>query len=349
MSTLELSFQAELKQNSRCLVDGSLTKYYFEKFKQGDFFEIKEFAQLLFLSGEYTQLIQFCVLVLENRKPVTEDTFPWNYLIESIFRLEPFPSDELKQTLRNLHQQLNLDEQLATSPHARKLVERSEEIFNLWIDHAEERYDALKSQLLSELRQAELEGAPRLEDQLIQKLISIDPTDAAITNYQKKLKERRALEVLSQRKFYDLTSAQSDLDDPQVLQMYTLIREQMFKIAEDWPILAADVAVALAQFGEPSDGEQALDYAPEGEEKDWLLCELRLLQNKFLDLLSALPKIEVKYSNDPLTFFHTAYLRAKCYNGLGQRETAIEILDSLTTTNPDYRDAAILLSQWRLE
>lgn len=349
MSTLELSFQAELKQNKKCLVDGSLSTYYFDKFKQGDFFDVKELAQLLFLAGEYNQLIQFCVLVLEHRKPVVEDTFPWNYLVESIFRLEPFPTEDLKQALRNLHSQLNLDEQFATSPHARKLVLRTEEIFNQWIDHAEDRYVVLKSQLLADLRQAELEGAARLEDQIIQKLMRIDPTDAAITNYHKKLKERRALEILSQRKIYDLSTSFSDLDDPEVRKMYILIRDQMFKVAEEWPVLATDIAVALIQFGEPGDAAIVLELAPAGEEKDWLLCELLLLQNKFLDLLSLLPQIEVRYSNDPQTFFHTAYMRAKCYDGLGQRETAIEILDSLTTTSPDYRDASILLSQWRLE
>ena len=349
MSTLELSFQAELKQNIKCLVDGSLPAYYFEKFKQGDFFDIKELAQFLFLAGEYTQLIQFCVLVMEHRKPVTEDTFPWNYLVESIFRIEPFPSNDLKTALMNLHAQLNLDEQFATSPHARKLVHRSEEIFSQWIHTAEDRYDALKADLLNELKQAELEGALRLEDQLIQKLVRIDPTDAAITNYHKKLKERRALEVLSQRKTYDLQYTVSDLEDPQVLQMYTLIRDQMMVAAEEWPVMATDYAVALAQFGEPGDAEKVLELAPAGEEKDWLRCELLLLQHKFIDLLSTLPKIELQYAHDSMTFFHTAYLRAKCYYGLGQKETAVEILDSLTTTRPEYRDASILLSQWRLE
>lgn len=349
MSTLELAFQAELKQNINCLSDGSLPQYYFDAFKKGDFLEIKEFAKLLFTGGEYVLLIQFCMLVIDLKKPLHATDFPWSYLVESIYRLDAFPSEDIKESLKTLCQNLALDEIFATSPHARKLMFVAEEIFDRWGKRAEEQYDQIKLQYLDELKQAELEGVSAREDHLIQKLMQIDPTDAAIINYHKKLRERHAMNILSQRKNYEIKEPHSDLDDPQVKHMYALLYDQMMQIAQEIPSVAMDFAIALIQFGEPHDAEQVLQWAPSSSEKDWLSCELMLLQNKFVNLLALLPQIEKQYATDAQTFFHTAYMRAKCFHGLGQKETAIEVLESLTTTQPDYRDASILLTQWRYE
>jgi hypothetical protein len=349
LSTLELAFQAELKQNINCLSDASLPMYYFDAFKKGDFLEVNEFAKLLFFGGEFTLLIEFCAIVIEKNKPLKADQFPWAYLVESIYRLEAFPPDEIKEALKQLCQNLNLDEVFATSPHSRKLIYAAEEVFDRWTKRAEELYDQVKLQYLDQLKHAELEGAPTREDQLIQKLMRIDSQDAAIVSYHKKLRERHAINILSQRKNYDIHLSQSDLDDPQVKHMYSVLFEQMIQIAEETPIMAMDFTISLIQFGEPADAEKILQLAPLSSEKDWLLCEILLLQNKFVDLLTLLPKIEIHYAHDAQTFFHTAYLRAKCFYGLGQKETAVEVLESITTTQPDYRDSSILLTQWRYE
>ncbi|MFN8943222.1 MAG: hypothetical protein ACK5WZ_01205 [Pseudobdellovibrionaceae bacterium] len=349
LSTLELAFQAELKQNKLCLSDGSLFHYYLEKFKTDDFIEVSDLAKLLFLGGEYEKVLQLCSLVIEYRKPLTEDSFPWHYLVESVFRLEPFPPESLRNSIHALTEKLHVQELFATSPHARKFAAASENIFAQWINQAESAYDNLKKQYIDELRQAELEGSPDRENEIIQKLTRIDPTDAAIIRYGKKIRERRAMEILSQPRLYEAYQNLSDLDDAEVKKMFQLLIGQIEVKATEWPSMAMDFAVALIQWGEYQSAQHILELAPISEEKDWLLCELLLLQNKRVDLLSILPQIEVAYANESQTFFHSAYLRAKCYYGLGQKEMGIEILESLTTTQPDYRDANILLMQWRSE
>ncbi|HRO68156.1 MAG TPA: hypothetical protein PL182_11375, partial [Pseudobdellovibrionaceae bacterium] len=68
---------------------------------------------------------------------------------------------------------------------------------------------------------------------------------------------------------------------------------------------------------------------------------------RLVELLHELARVELLQSEDSETFFATAYLRAQALWGLGQKHAAIEVMESLLASRPQYRSGLSLLSLWR--
>ena len=79
----------------------------------------------------------------------------------------------------------------------------------------------------------------------------------------------------------------------------------------------------------------------------WLLIEVLIKNNRYLEVLSILPIIEKSLADDPETFFATTYYRAISYWNLGEKNTALEILETLIETKPNYRSSEVLIEEWR--
>ena len=79
-------------------------------------------------------------------------------------------------------------------------------------------------------------------------------------------------------------------------------------------------------------------------ERDWLLVQTLIIKRRFVEVLTLLQKIEISYSSDPETPFAANYYRAQAMIGLGQKEQAIVILQSLLNVRPNYRSTKSILN-----
>jgi hypothetical protein len=110
--------------------------------------------------------------------------------------------------------------------------------------------------------------------------------------------------------------------------------------------MAFDFAVAAYMLESFEDALSLLSFSEETESLIWFRMEVLLKCRRFVELLTDLAKIEILFAHDPETFFATAYLRAQAMWGLGQKHTAIEVLEGLLAARPHYRAASALLSIW---
>ena len=78
----------------------------------------------------------------------------------------------------------------------------------------------------------------------------------------------------------------------------------------------------------------------------WFRLEALLKARHFVEVLHEITHIELQFAHEPETFFATAYLRAQAYWGLGQKHSAMEVMDSVLVSRPHYRAASALLSLW---
>ena len=121
----------------------------------------------------------------------------------------------------------------------------------------------------------------------------------------------------------------------------------MKETAKNDPSQAADLAVIAAMIDLWDDAIELLAMAPDAGRRGWLRLELMLGANRNLELLNELAVVEQAHSEDPETFYATAYLRAQALWALGQEEQAVEILESLLSARPQYRAGVSLLTLWR--
>ncbi|NUM59251.1 MAG: hypothetical protein HUU56_11495 [Bdellovibrionaceae bacterium] len=79
----------------------------------------------------------------------------------------------------------------------------------------------------------------------------------------------------------------------------------------------------------------------------WLFLEVLILNERYLEVFQFLPRVERLFSDFSETFFATTYYRAQCLWHLGERNSALEVLESLINSRPNYRSADVLLEEWR--
>ncbi len=187
------------------------------------------------------------------------------------------------------------------------------------------------------------------EKNLLYRLELMFPSDPEIRALLLEHKKRYALDILQLR----LRAKREPLEfSPQSLgeedqEWVRAAKEAHLKLGKDNPDLKKDLLVSALLLDLPNTAYELLDQIPATEDLTWLVLEVLLAAGRYAELLDALGPIEVEKSSEAETFFATAYFRAQALYGLGQKQKAIEVMEGLIASRPDYRSAHTLLNLWR--
>lgn len=236
------------------------------------------------------------------------------------------------------------------------------------MDRQHERFSELRSQLqegrireINERRQSMLDKIQYLranrmieqEGKMLDEYEALFPGDVFVREEREALKLRWAREVVA-----NSTSSQdliSDLDwkigslTPEQTAVKTMLVEQAKALAGQDPRLAYDLAIGLHLMDFSQDALDILALAPESFAADWLRLELMIRARKFVDAMEEATRLEVTHAADPEAAFAALYARARALHGLGQVESAVELLRSLVGVRPHYKSAQSLLADWDKE
>ena len=174
------------------------------------------------------------------------------------------------------------------------------------------------------------------------------PNDPDILSEQEKFRQNQASEVLGSK----LRQKRS-----QKVRGFH-IREELVQIPEEWelqlvnycerfPEQTYDLTIACCFMEDWVTALRLVNMAQASSKRDWLELEILIKLKRFVDVLQGLQVIEMRWAHDGETFFATAYIRAQALFGLGQKEKAIEVLESLLASRPLYRQGVELLHMWR--
>jgi thioredoxin-like negative regulator of GroEL len=125
-----------------------------------------------------------------------------------------------------------------------------------------------------------------------------------------------------------------------------LVVKRAIEIAQGDPQLAYDLAIALHMMDFNSEAIEVLDCAVESPATDWLRLELMIRARQFVTALEEANNLELRYAGVPDSSFSVTYARARALYGLGQTETAIDLLKSIVRIRPHYKSAQSLLTEW---
>ena len=105
--------------------------------------------------------------------------------------------------------------------------------------------------------------------------------------------------------------------------------------------------VVMSIFMEMDDLALALFHSNKViEENIWLYLEILMINRRYLEVLSLLPAIEKGYSDSPDTFLACTFLRSISLWNLGEKNSAIEVLQAVVEIKPNYRSSDVLLAEW---
>ncbi|QDK38327.1 hypothetical protein [Bdellovibrio sp. NC01] len=305
---------------------------------------ITAYARFLNASGRHHKLTEFILHHLDNENfPV-----PWPYFFEALGHstLE-LDAKTVKAVVEGV-----IEAGAESEASRSQALNKYEPLIGEWRSNRKYKihrdYSKNKKALLDQLITLRTQQLYEQEKNLLQRLQKLYPGDNDIQREVREHQQRYALEILSRRspKARTITAEDLQVRDPQVEETLKIVLQSMLEHAEQEPDMAFDFAVAAFMLEGYEEALAILKFCEPTEALLWLHLEVLLKCRRFVELLTGIAHVELSLSHDPETFFATAYLRAQALWGLGQKHTAIEVMEGLLASRPHYRAASALLSIW---
>jgi hypothetical protein len=326
-----------------------LNKY--EKSETLSAFEIEGLSHFLISAGRFEDLKKLYTKCLKKSKL---SQFPMGFLAEALEKQKiEFNEDDINLFDYVIEQQpaeltaLHSEKILSFSLTAQTAYQQMPQTFQK--DRA-----LLKTKLIEQLNQNRVYNLVEQEDAILNQMIKLFPNDIDIGLLKQAHLEKKADLILSrvvtQKKMTKGKSGQI-MNDPDssafVHDLTTNIENLSLQLENENPEQIYNLAILTFQFELFDLTLKLLDKSPKTAARDWLKAETFLECGRFLDLLKLLDVLESEGSSQSEVIFGGTYLKALAYKGLGQKELAIQLLESLSITVPYYRSTEALLHEWK--
>lgn len=304
--------------------------------------EIKTIAQFLLRSGSADKFIKLITFLFREKI----EHIPWSAILEFAQNYKSqWPSGFLKYVKEGALECRQEFELARTSQIAQDIPE----VFD-WVEQRNhsliQKMDQEKAKLLDQLEYFKSQRLFDQEKKNLMRLYKMYPNEPSIKHLYQENQLRYAEDFLNRRN----KSANKNLSQLQKeylkKEVDAKFSESLLKQSQNNPDLIYDLAISALIHEEYETGLKILEPAESTSEIEWLRIELLLAAQRHLEVLQILPNLETQFAADAETFFATAYYRAQALWGLKQSHLAIEVLEALLESRPNYRSAQLLLSKW---
>lgn len=314
-------------------------------------FEVEGLSHFLITCGRFDLLLKLYMRCLKKSKL---SQFPIGYLVEAVekqnlelddddINLIEFVIEQQPQELTALHS----EKILAFSVIAQTAYQKMPQTFQK--DRA-----LLKTKLIEQLNQNRMYQLVEQEEAVLNQMVKLFPNDLDVGFLKQAHLEKKADQILSRvilQKKMIKTKSGSMMTDPEAVtfvhDLTANIQTLATQLKNESPDQLYNLAILTFQFEMFDLTLEILEAAPQTVSRDWLKAETYLECNRFLDLLKLIENLESEGSTQSEVIFGATYLKALAYHGLGQKELAIHLLESLAQTVPSYRSTEALLHEWK--
>ena len=304
-------------------------------------------------AGQQMELNKFLLQLLTQKVQI-----PWGHFCESIFKsCSSVPISFKEALVAGATEQRSLNE-LARSRYLDSFDESLLTRFENRSSLIKEKIEKIRAELLNTAEVLRTQGLLEEEEKILARLSNFFPQDLSIQNAMAKqraqIKSKPApRETLRQRRTGSVFSKFEKMDADQIRllgNVFEAMQRHLFE-ERDAPLnkqMREDFAIAHIFF-ENYQGALSLFPSEIGSRPPWLKFEVWLLQKNYSEILincNHWMESQELVSSDILAL---NYYRAKALWGLHQDELAIEILETLIESHPNYRDMTTLLAEWKVE
>ncbi len=353
MNSLEIEIHNLFQESASIdyVCQGLLAKY--EKNETLNSAEVESLSHFLITAGKLELLKKFYIKCLRQKKigqlplgfivqamvlsqtPITEETCAF---IEYIVSLQPQEMTALQSEVIHLY--------------STTVARSKEELKTQFLRQREE----VKAKLIEQLNKNRLYQMHDQERSVLDQLNQLFPNDIEVGILKQAQLERKADEILSRLKAkkslgkprnstVDISLdavAQQAIDD-----LEKNIRILVEKFVNDSPDQLYNLSILAYQFDFYELTLEILEKTPPTHSRDWLKAEVLHDCGRFLDLLKLIEQLENSASALPGDTHGAVYLKALAYYGLGQKDLAVRLLQSLSRSVPFYRSTEALLHEWK--
>lgn len=301
-------------------------------------------SKFLLNSGRYQKLINFVIRHMDEG----QFFIPWPYFMEAIVQLQiELKSSDINAFIEGI-QETNAEAEASRSQKFSAYIPFLGEWENNRKYRFHKKYLNKKTSLIDQLFVLRTERLLEQEKKVLKQLQNLFPDDSDVKKEVFEHKQRSALDVLARYSPKTRETSFEDLSakDPAVDASKKIVMQAMLEYAEQDADMAFELAIVAMVMEAPEEALEILSYSHQTAAAIWLRLELLLQARRFVELLSEVGQVELLFAQEPETFFATAYLRAQSLWGLGQKHSAIQVIEGLLASRPHYRAASALLSIW---
>lgn len=180
----------------------------------------------------------------------------------------------------------------------------------------------------------------------IRKLERVFPKDPEIAKITLKFKEKDAENIFDKHKLKKSRLNITPTADPEMntakAGLTRFIRQEIKSMSG----FEADLIVLCITLEMDEMALELFHTTAIIESNLWLYLEVLLINRRNLEVLNILPAVEKGLSHQPDTFLACTFLRSLALWNLGEKNSAIEVLQAVVEIKPNYRSSDILLAEW---
>ncbi|MBO9667778.1 MAG: hypothetical protein J7501_13320 [Bdellovibrio sp.] len=305
---------------------------------------LNSLARFLNQTGRHLQLVEFILKHIEN------ESFhvPWPYFLEALGHASLDLDEKTVRALIEGIEESNDESEAARSAGLDLYIPQLKE----WRSNRKYRihkdFLSNKKNLLDQLITLRTQQLYEKEKALLKRLQKLYPGDSDVAKEVSDHRQRYALDILAKRspKARKIQTDDLNAKDPEVEKALEALLKSLLEHASEDSEMAFEFAIVAIMLDGYETALEILQFCEPSESLLWLRLEVLLQCRRFIEVLNELAQVEVLLAHQPETFFATAYLRAQALWGLGQKHTAIEVIEGLLAARPHYRAASALLNIW---
>lgn len=316
-------------------------------------FEAESISHFLITAGRIDLLFKFYLKCIRKN---SLGAFPWGHFAEAVKKMEiEIPDLVISLIEMGLEAQPDEESCFKSLSLVDAIPTLKNKILSLRANYETEKLK-LKSKLMSQLNHNRLYQQAEQEEQTLHQLIKIFPNDIEVKLLHQAHLEKKADEILARVKNPRNFSTHSPRrvfaeDHPEAQQFINELKSVLFllcnKLQTDAPDQIYNLAVLAMQFELYDVSLDLIDSSPRTMAGEWLKAEMLFESGRYLELLKHIENIEGHMAQTAEATYGAIYLKAQGYFGLGQKDIAIRLLESLSDKAPNYRSTQALLHEWK--
>jgi hypothetical protein len=313
--------------------------------------EIESISHFLTLAGRIDLLFAFYLKCLRKD---SVSSFPWGSFTSACGRLDYF---DLEDVIDIIDAALNDKKNYDNAARSKQLVDAIPALNNYLLNQKSEFQNErlkVKTKLISQLNHNRLYQLNEQEEQTLQQLVKLFPQDTEVKLLHQAHLEKKADEILVKARVpvsKRINKRVTDPTNPETDEFITSLRDHLTTLAtrlqSEAPDQIYNLTLLAMQFELYDLAIELINMAPRTFASEWLKAEILFEAQRFLDLLKHIEMIERTMSTTPEATYGALYLKAQAYYGLGQRDMAIQLLETLSSKVNSYRSTEALIHEWK--
>ena len=313
--------------------------------------EIESISHFLTVAGRIDLLFKFYLKCLV-RDSLAD--FPWGSFAQAYIENESKLTDTLIDMMDQFFESTKNFENAAKSPTlVNSIPQVSDYLATKKVDF-DQVQQKLKTKLITQLNHNRLYQLAEQEEQTLQQLVKIFPNDNEVQLLHQAHLEKKADDILARNRVpisprYSKKVVESVSKETEnfVTDLTKHITKLADRLQNDDPGQIYNLAMLALQFELFDLSLDLINKAPRTFASEWLKAEILFESSRFLDLLMHIESLERNMTYTPEATYGAIYLKAQAYYGLGQKQTAIQILETLAAKVPSYRSTEALIHEWK--